>query len=73
MDNFYVMQTKYYDWLFGGFIIMTVISFIILLTQIFNKLDSDIDEFDDENQIILPQVINDNNHDESINFETQLV
>ena len=35
MDDFYVMRTEYFDWLFGGFIIITVISFITLLIEIF--------------------------------------
>lgn len=35
MDDFYVMQIAYFDWLFGSFIIITIICFIIMLVEIF--------------------------------------
>ena len=49
-----------------------VFSFLWIIITPFNKLDDDIDEFEDENQIILPHEINDDNHEESVKYEKLL-
>lgn len=38
MDDFYVMEIAYFDWLFGSFTIIIIICFIILFIEIFTYL-----------------------------------
>ena len=53
-------------------LISRIFSFLWIIITPFNKLDDDINEFEDENQIILPHEINDDNHEESVKYEKLL-